>query len=172
MSRIAILAAALMLATPATADGLLLSLDPGSGTTSVEAEGDWESPRLTVHEESCDFPPECAIVGLSCESWLRVSIEGVEQPALARWLSGGDELSIDVKGIGGQDGDPYAVEMLRSYLDGSWSVIFQIPYRADPGLSVNGNELSISSPIGATRVSLTGANRKALDEFTQLCARE
>jgi hypothetical protein len=155
---------------------------PGSGTSAVDTPGQGEGPVLTIYDsQSCDakIAGECALVTFTCDDQqgrgLGIAVDAIETPEVVKWLEAGGEdpkgMEIEVKGLAAQD-HPTIGEITKNDFGGGWRVTFYAPYSSDPGLTIVGDQLVVKAMPRTVSLELTQANRSALEQFIQLCARE
>jgi hypothetical protein len=131
--------------------------------------------RLLIYDSECgvDAAPECALASLDCVEYdrLSVSIDGLEDQDVARWLTKKGGLSLPMKGIRAGS-ELYATEILRSDLDFTWSVIF-IASRGDarPWVIIDGspNVVAFEAITGTLSVSITGETKSDFEKFVAAC---
>jgi hypothetical protein len=163
---------AVVLTWPAMAEPAF-DLYPGSGVSSAHTKGEWESPILTIFDDAdCDLPVECSIFTLECDDGLKIAVEGIDEPKLAKWLGVRDDMKIEVSGLGMEGKAPQASEILRSSLDGSWAAVFRVYYTSDPGLTIEGDQFVIKAMPRTVTIPLTTDNRATLQQFVEICAHE
>ena len=188
MTRIILLTMAALTATPAAAKVPdppqrpipALTFEAGSGTTSVEAEGDWEGPTLRIYDSQyCDemIAGECSLVTFTCDDeygqGLGVSIDDVLTEELMEWLRADPDQPLSgIKITGIAEAETFGSEIMWNEMNGGWDVTGYVAYGSDPGLVVTGDRLSVSSPAGTVQIPLDEKNRPMVDEFVRLCARE
>jgi hypothetical protein len=155
---------------------------PGTGTAADGTSAKWEGPVLTIYDsQSCDakIAGECALVTFTCDDregrGLGITIDAIETAQVVKWLEaegdGKDGMQIDIKGLVAE-GKPAIGEISRNDFGAGWKVTFYAPFGSDPGLAIEGNTLVVEALPRKVTLDLTDANRSALEQFTELCARE
>jgi hypothetical protein len=154
---------------------------PGTGTAADDTSAKWEGPVLTIYDsQSCDakIAGECALVTFTCDDregrGLGITIDAIETAQVVKWLEaegdGKDGMQIDIKGLAAE-GKPAIGEISRNDFGAGWKVTFYAPFGSDPGLAIEGNTLVVEALPRKISLDLTDANRSALEQFTELCAR-
>jgi hypothetical protein len=159
-----------------------ISFFPGSGTSSVDTEGPWNGPEMTIYDsEYCDSDNagECALVSLSCDDQygrgLRISIDGLELEELIQWMMAEAQtalgMHLTVSGLK-PEGQPHFGEITVNEMDGTWSAAFYAAYSSDPGLTIDGDVLNFDSMLRTVTIELSAERTATLEEFIQSCASE
>ncbi len=155
---------------------------PGSGTSAEDTTGKWEGPELTIYDsQSCDakIAGECALVTFTCDDrqgrGLGISVDAMETGQVVKWLQAeGDDpkgMQLEVKGLTAED-PPAIGGINKNDFGAGWKVTFYASYTSDPGLTIVGDQLVVKTMPRTVSLELTDANRSALEQFIQLCARK
>jgi hypothetical protein len=124
---------------------------------------------------AADSAIECSQASLDCSDGLglSISIDGLDDAAVAHWLLRKEGLVLKLKGVRAE-GEPGPSKILLSDMDGTWSVVFLAPYSQDPGLVLDEplKTLAIESFARSLSVLLSGKTRTPFEDFIQSCQSE
>lgn len=154
---------------------------PGSAGTG-EAGDNREGPVLTIYDsQSCDarIAGECALVTFTCADersrGLGITVDAIETDQVMKWLEAegdsADGMQLDIRGLTAGS-SPVIGEISRSDYGAGWKVTFYAPFETEPPLKLDGDTLVVNAMPRQVSLDLTDANRSALEQFTELCARE